>query len=214
LRDEQGRTIMWGWLMEGRSTSLLKEAGWAGVMSLPIIVAPRPGGGLSLEPVPELAMLREKHWRYDGLELGEGMNFSHDDIRGDRLEMLAECEPGQHCEFGVKLRCSPDGQEQTRLVYQSASQQFSIEREQSSVNPEVDRENCSVVVESDSGEVLKLHIFLDRSVVEVFVNGCCYLASRIYPERRESLGLELFVRSGRVRVRSLDIWHLASIWKI
>jgi beta-fructofuranosidase len=214
LRDDQGRSLMWGWLMEGRSKSLAQEAGWAGVMSLPVIVAPLPGGGLRLEPAPELAMLREKHWQYDGIELSEGMNFPHDDIRDDRLEILAECEPGQNCEFGLKVRCSPDGQEQTRIVYQSASQHVSIEREQSSVNPEVDRQHCSVVVEADPGEVLKLHIFLDRSVLEVFVNGRCYLASRIYPERRDSLGLELFARKGRVRIRSLDIWRMASIWKI
>ncbi len=214
LHDDRGRSIMWGWLMEGRSNSLLAEAGWAGVMSLPIIVAPLSGGRLSLEPAPELTTLREKHWRYEGMELSEARNFLHDDSRDDRLEILAEFEPGQDCEFGLKLQCSPDGQEQTRLVYQSESQQVSIEREQSSVNPEVDRENCSVVVEADSGEVVKLHIFLDHSVVEVFVNGRCYLASRIYPERCDSSGLELFSRRGRVRVKSLDIWHLASIWNI
>ena len=66
------------------------------------------------------------------------MNFPLEDSRGDCLEILAEFEPGQNCEFGFTLRCSPDGQEQTRLVYQSASQQVTIEREQSSVNPEVD----------------------------------------------------------------------------
>jgi beta-fructofuranosidase len=214
LRDDQGRYIMWGWLREGRKSSLSQEAGWAGVMSLPVIVVPLPEGGLSLESAPELTTLREKHWHYDGIELSEGMNFLHEDIRDDRLEMLAEFEPGQHCEFGFRLRCSPDGQEQTRLVYQSASQQVSIEREQSSVNPEVDHRNSSVAVEAAAGEVLELHIFLDRSVVEVFVNGRCYLASRIYPERRDSLGLELFARSGRVRVRSLDIWCLGSIWNI
>ena len=214
LHDDRGRSIMWGWLMEGRSNSLLAEAGWAGVMSLPIIVAPLSGGRLSLEPAPELTTLREKHWRYEGMELSEARNFLHDDSRDDRLEILAEFEPGQDCEFGLKLQCSPDGQEQTRLVYQSESQQVSIEREQSSVNPEVDRENCSVVVEADSGEVVKLHIFVDHSVVEVFVNGRCYLASRIYPERCDSSGLELFSRRGRVRVKSLDIWHLASIWNI
>jgi sucrose-6-phosphate hydrolase SacC (GH32 family) len=128
--------------------------------------------------------------------------------------MLALFEVGQNCEFGLKVRCSSDDQEQTRLVYQSKSQQVSIEREQSSVNPEVDRENCAVVLEADPGEVLKLHIFLDRSVVEVLVNGRCYLASRIYPERPDSRGLELFAREGRARVTSLDIWHLASIWNI
>jgi hypothetical protein len=46
------------------------------------------------------------------------------------------------------------------------------------------------------------------------VNDRCYLASRIYPERRDSLGLELFSRRGKVTVKSLDIWHLASIWSI
>jgi beta-fructofuranosidase len=214
LRDDRGRYIMWGWLIEGRRTSLLQEAGWAGVMSLPVIVAPLVGGRLSLKPAPELTTLREKHWHYDGLELSKGRNVLLEDIRDDRLEILVECEPGQNCEFGLKVRCSPDGQEQTRLVYQSASQQVFIEREQSSTNPEVDRQNCSVVIEAEPGEVLKLHIFLDRSVVEVFVNGRCYLASRIYPERRDSLGLELFARKGRVGVKSLDIWHLASIWKI
>jgi beta-fructofuranosidase len=212
LRDVQSRYIMWGWLMEGRSKSRLQEAGWAGVMSLPIIIAPLAGGRLSLNPVPELAMLREKHWRYEGLELSGARTLLLEDIRDDRLEMLAEFEPGQNCDFGVKVRCSPDGQEQTRLVYQSALQQVSIEREQSSVNPDVERENCSVVVEADVGEGVRFHIFLDRSVVEVFVDGQCYLASRIYPERRDSLGLELFSRRGRVTVKSLDIWHLTSVW--
>lgn len=214
LYDDQTRYIMWGWLMEGRSKALSYEAGWAGVMSLPVIVAPLLGGGLSLEPAPELATLREQHWHDDGLELSRARNFPLEDIQDDSLEILAAFEPGQNCEFGVKLRCSPDGQEQTRLVYQSESQQFSIEREQSSVNSEVDRERCSVVVEADPGEVLTLHIFLDRSVVEVFVNGRCYLASRIYPQYPDSLGLELFARKGRVGVKSLDIWHLASIWNI
>ncbi len=212
MSDDHGRYIMWGWLMEGRSKSLSQKAGWSGVMSLPIIIAPLPGGRLSLEPAPELAMLQGKHWRYEGIELSETRNFLLEDIWDDRLELLAECEPGQQCEFGLKVRCSPDGQEQTGLLHQSASQQVSIEREQSSVNSEVDRGNCSVGVETDPGEVLKLHIFLDRSVVEVFVNGRYYLVSRVYPERRDSLGLELFSRKGEVRVRSLDIWYLASIW--
>ncbi len=212
--DAQGRYIMWGWLMEGRSKSLSQEAGWSGVMSLPVLVAPIPGGGLSLEPVPELTALRTTHWLYEGIELSGAAHFLHNDSRNDCLEILVAFEPDQHCEFVLKLRCSPDGQEQTCLTYQAASQQITIEREQSSVNPAVERSNCSVVVEANAGELLKLQIFLDRSVVEVFVNGQYYLASRIYPQCPDSSGLELFVRRGRVRVSSLDIWSLASIWNI
>ena len=99
-------------------------------------------------------------------------------------------------------------------MYRSESQNVSIEREQSSINPAVERENCSVEVEADQGGILKIHIFIDCSVVEVFVNERCYLASRIYPERLDSLGLELFTCKGKVKIRSLDIWHLASIWNV
>jgi beta-fructofuranosidase len=214
LYDDQRRALMWGWLMESRSSSFAQEAGWAGVMSLPIIVAPLPSGRLSLEPAPELATLRQQHWQYQGLELSEAGTFLHDGIPDDCLEMLAECEPDQNCEFGFRLLYSPDSQEQTRIVYQSVSQHVSIEREQSSMKPAIDREDCSAVVESDPTEILTLHLFLDRSVLEVFVNGRCYLASRLYPEHHDWLGLELFARTGKARIRSLNIWHLASIWNL
>lgn len=212
LRDNQGRYIMWGWLMEDRGNTLSQAAGWSGVMSLPIIVGFLPGGQLSLEPAPELAVLRERHWHYEELMVDEAHHFSLDESRGDCLEILTECEPDSDSEFGFTLRCSPDGQEQTCLVYQSELRLFSIECEQSSVNPEVDRRHSSVVVPTGAEKRVTFHIFLDHSVIEVFVNDQCYLASRIYPERFDSLGLNLLIRKGSVLVKSLDIWHLASIW--
>jgi len=46
LRDKRGRYIMWGWLREGRKSALSQEAGWAEVMSLPVMIAPLPEGKL------------------------------------------------------------------------------------------------------------------------------------------------------------------------
>jgi len=183
-------------------------------MSLPILVALLPDGKLSLEPVPELTALRENHWHYEEIELDEAQNVRFDDSRGNCLEILAECETDPHGEFGFLLMCSPDGQEQTRLIYQSEVRQVSIERNQSSVSTEVDRENCSAEIDIAENGIITFHIFLDHSVLEVFVNRRCYFASRIYPEHRESLGLELFVRSGRARVKSLDIWRIDTIWNL
>lgn len=210
--DAQGRAIMWGWLQEERSQSLCQQAGWAGVLSLPIVLSLSSEDRLNLEPAPELAILREKHWHDESFTLSGTGQRPYADSRGDCLEILLVSEPEQHCTFGLRLRCSPDGQEQTRIVYQAASQQLFIEREQSSINPDVNHENCSVAIELAPGEPLMLHIFLDRSVLEVFVNNRYYLANRIYPERQDNLGLDLFVRAGSVKINALDIWHLASIW--
>ncbi len=56
------------------------------------------------------------------------------------------------------------------------------------------------------GESLKLHIFLDRSVMEVFANSRLCLTQRIYPTRGDSLGVSIFARGGEAFLDRLDAW--------
>lgn len=213
MRLDDGRYVLWGWLKEGRSQRISEWAGWAGVMSLPLAVSLQPDGKLAVEPVPELQILRGQHWHFKGLELGLDSAGLLDGVQGDSLEMLVEFEPDGDAEFGLRLRCSPDGQEQTRIIYRSAQRQIVLERDASSVSPDVERGERTAPVESAVGEPLRLHIFLDRSVLEVFVNGgrTC-LTSRIYPLRPDSLGVGLFARSGKVILKSMDIYRMRTIW--
>ena len=57
-------------------------------------------------------------------------------------------------------------------------------------------------------EPLKLRIFIDRSVVEVFANGRQCMTQRIYPARRDSLGVALFSSGGNARCTALDAWDM------
>ena len=60
---------------------------------------------------------------------------------------------------------------------------------------------------------MKLHIFLDRSSVEVFANdGETVLTDRVYPSPGSD-GLDVFSDSGDSQIPSLTIWKLSSIWK-
>jgi sucrose-6-phosphate hydrolase SacC (GH32 family) len=60
---------------------------------------------------------------------------------------------------------------------------------------------------------VKLHIFLDRSSVEVFANdGETVLTDRIYPSPG-SIGFEVYSDAPDARISSLSIWKLGSIWK-
>ena len=43
-------------------------------------------------------------------------------------------------------------------------------------------------LELEDGEPLKLRMFIDKSVVEVFANGRQCVALRVYPERKDSVG--------------------------
>jgi fructan beta-fructosidase len=63
-----------------------------------------------------------------------------------------------------------------------------------------------------STQRVKLHIFVDRSSVEVFANdGEKVMTDRIYPPPGSG-GLELYSQGSGGKVMSLAIWQLESIW--
>ena len=63
-----------------------------------------------------------------------------------------------------------------------------------------------------SDETLKLRIFIDNSVFEVFVNGKQALAARVYPGRDDSLGISLLSQGKNTKLKSLDVWQMKNIY--
>jgi len=182
-------------------------------MSLPRILSLRPDGLLGIEPAPELRALRGKHYRLTDIVLTPTSSGILEGVRGDCLEIVAEFEPGDVGtaeELGLKLRCSPDGEEQTRIVYDRAANRLIVDRERSSLSSDVHRDAQVCPLDLVAGESLKLHIFLDCSVVEVYANGRTCITSRIYPSRPDSLGVDVFASGGSVMFKSLDIWEMGS----
>ena len=52
-----------------------------------------------------------------------------------------------------------------------------------------------------AGEPLRLRVFVDKSVVEVYANDRQAIGRRVYPARTDSLGVALFATGGRARVK-------------
>ena len=64
----------------------------------------------------------------------------------------------------------------------------------------------------DPDEPLRLRVFVDRSVVEVFANGKQCVAVRVYPGRGDSIGVSLRAQGSPAQLRSLDAWQMRSIY--
>jgi beta-fructofuranosidase len=221
LRASDGRRMMWGWLKEANTPAAQLAAGWSGVMSLPLVLTWRPdttlntpgaGGELGVAPAEELKALRGQHWHFENLDLAAasapGLLSA---IDGDCLEIEALCQLDRAAEFGLRLRAAPGGEEGTLVVYQAAEQRLIVDTRESSLSADAQGSVYAAPASLEAGEPLRLHIFLDRSVLEVFANGRVCLAARLYPTRADSLGLELFSRGG-VRLAALDVWKMGTIW--
>ena len=69
------------------------------------------------------------------------------------------------------------------------------------------------MVELAPDEPLKLRIFVDRSIVEVFINGKQCIAHRVYPERDDSKGVLLRSHGQDSKLVSLKAYRMKSIYK-
>ena len=222
MLDGKGRRLFFDWLTEARNEDVQRAAGWAGVMTLPRVLSLASDGTLRIEPVAELRLLRLGHRQRPNLRVSSDSEFMVDEIRGDSLEIAAELEPVNAEEFGLMVRCSPDGSERTSIVCAPKASTLRIDVSKSSLDPSVQfarfhlKDSESVHAQEApftlaAKEPLKLRVFLDRSVLEVFANGRQCITQRIYPSRGDSLGVGLFSRAGAMLVRSIEAWDLTGI---
>lgn len=90
---------------------------------------------------------------------------------------------------------------------------ISIESSNSSILPDVEvraPETAPFLLES--GENVNLRVFIDKSVVEVFVNGKQVVAVRVYPGREDSVGVSLHSRGEDAELVFLDAWQMKGIY--
>jgi beta-fructofuranosidase len=212
FEDDQGRRIDWGWIREGRTVEAQVAAGWSGAMALPRVLSLTANGDLSATPAPEFQSLRRAHRHFANRQLTPGTIDSLDGATGACLELLATLDPGDAARCGLLIRRSSNGEEETRITYDRATSTITLDRSRSTLDPASDPTNRTMPAPLAPDGTLHLHLFLDASILELFVGDHVACAERIYPTRPDSLGLALIAEGGTATLRSLDLWDMASIW--
>ena len=190
--DSKGRRIMFGWI-SGFKTG----RGWNGCMSLPRVLTLDRGGRLIQTPAPELKKLRGRHTRVAEIVLDSAFKRING-AEGKQLELIAEFIPGDAKAFGLKLRSSGDGSRAIVLRYSGGT--LNVAGTDVPVQP------------AGKAKSLRLHVFLDRSVMEVFINGGRQAVTRVEYPGEDDLSVGVFAEGGKATVKSLDAWQMNSIW--
>ena len=207
LLDAKGRRIMWAWIFDGPGFKVRTDFGWSGTMSLPRVLSLGEDGMLRIDPPVEIERLRYNGRKKTNLLVKADSELPLEGIGGDSIELALEMNAKDAKQFGVKVCCSPGGEEQTLIYYDAVEKMLKVDTTNSSLTKgRKSVEAGPLALKAD--EPLKLRVFVDKSVVEVFANGRQAVMRRIYPSRADSVAVRLFSNGGPVSVPSLDAWDM------
>lgn len=183
-----------------------------------------------IEPAGDTDSLRFGHQRVEGLNLPANQDVLLEGIRGNAVELAAEIQPQGAQMIEVSVLRSPNREEVTRIMVfpergyrhreytdkrgSLVGSMISIDTSCSSTLADArSRAPETAEFHIEKSEPLKLRVFIDRSVVEVFANGRQCVAVRVYPGREDSLGVSLRAHGKDAMLKSLDAWQMKSIYE-
>ncbi len=200
--------------------------GWNQIMSLPRRLSLGADGELAQAPVEAVASCRKTRLGGGPLELPANQEVVLEGVGGDALEVEACIAPSAASMVELDVLRSPGREEYTRIsFYRDRGYRDNVHRRrhvQSRITLDTAYSSTAADVRSRAPETaevrlgpdepLELRVFVDRSIVEVFVNGRQCVAARVYPERADSTGISLRSQGSASQATRLDVWEMASIY--
>ena len=191
---------------------------WDQIMSLAQQLSLGPDHQLRITPVEAVKSLRANHQHISEITLPANQDIVLDSIKGHTMELIAEIDPQSSRWVQLNVLRSPGAEEQTSITFYNFDRKLSVWYEtpgvisldgtRSSTHPDTWIRPPEQATLQRSPGPLRLRVFLDRSVIEVFVNDTLYLAMRVYPDRSDSTGVSLRAQGREAVLKSLDAWTL------
>ena len=168
----------------------------------------------------ELEELRDDRTTHPDVVFDEDEEVLLKGISGAHVELSLEIDTSDAEAVGVKVMCAPDGSEETAIWYVPGEDVLRVDVSRSTlredvvygsppftsygiqaVGPEqVSIETVDAPLELPRGETLRLRIFIDGPMLEVFANDRQCLTQVVYTQSRDADGVKLCARGGPARI--------------
>ena len=180
MLDEKGRRILWGWNPEKRSDAAMLEAGWSGSMALPRVLSIDSDNMLRMEVAPEFTALqygvqslpKEAHSGASAMAWIETQRIRN---RAGyvKLRFRHGADP-----WSLQLRAAPDQKSLLALDYEGHAEKAVLVAGGERLAFRPDADGTSEIV-----------MWIDGSILEIFVDGREAITVREYTSSARDLGL-------------------------
>ena len=211
IYQKDGKTIALGIVPDKVSTDDNCNFGWAHTYSFPREWSLDNNGNLIQRPYSGLENLRSKvaytesNFTLDGVK-------SLNPVEGRQLELLAKFEVG-NATFGFEfLKNSRGG---AILSYNPNNGELKLDLT-GVIRISNDRGvydgiySCILPERPAVGSEMTLNVFVDGSIVDIFVNNKWATSIRVFANAADSSGVEVFSEGGSVKINELGAWVLES----
>lgn len=210
-----GRRVMWAWLFDARNREEVLKSGWSGMMSLPRELYLKDDNTMGMRPIRELNSLRHNERIYRNIEM-EGVK-KIEGITGDTKELWVEIDPQKASKCGVRVLESEDGEEYGLIYYDTDRKKLvldvsnlkAIECEPNTPLGLPFKSIEEASFELPKGEKLKLNIFIDKSIIEVYANETLALVrTNAFSSVSSEKSISLFSEGGKSKCKELKSWDM------
>lgn len=185
--DDKGRTILWLW----GKTENAEAKGWNGVMVIPRILSIGADGFLRQQPAPEFQRLRGNVMTSPAIALHYEPALL-EGIRGNSLDLEVELTRGRASAAGFELRRSETGKPAAAIAI-SDDGTLSVGGA------------STLIGRSDR---YKLRVFVDRRVLEVYVNDGFAAVYSTLNAGSGDLTIAAFARGEGAHLAAIKAWPL------
>jgi len=205
--------VLLGWVNNWKYANDIPTVPWKSAMSLPRELKLKKINNewiLFQQPVAAVKKLRTTPVEINNLTVaGKKKLF----VNGQQLEMELNLSPWQHTVSGVRLAV---GKTNSFIIgYDADQKKLFIDRSNSGNNSFHKNfaalSRYETLLSPEKGKI-KLHIFFDNSIVEVFAtDGVAVMTAQLFPDKKDN-GIELFSEGGATRFESIKLWKMRSAW--
>lgn len=208
-RSSAGDLVGIGIVDERSNSQLQNDLGWAHTFSLPRKWSLLSDGKtLGQEPVAQSTALRVP---------GSQQTVNNISVQGEyvlsasgnQTEIVINIDPtktGQ--EYGFYINMSPDKDESTKIYFDGRD--IVIDKSNSSNLGGLEETGIyrGAYDVAAFGKPESFHVFIDHSVIDVFINNKAAFSNRIYSTRADSTKISLYSLGGATQVNSVNIYQL------
>lgn len=206
--QKDGKTLMLGIVPDKLAGSENYKMGYAHTYSLPREISLDSKGNLIQKPFSGLAAMRsETSFMMTDFDLTAEKDL--DPVQGRSLELSAKFVVGNG-DFGFSFL--GNGDKKVTLTYQPNSGMLSLDM--SGINRIFNDGvfggvyNYALPTPVAMGEEMTLKVFVDHSIIDIFVNDTYAASVRVFPRDVDAVKATAFAKNGSVKMTSLEAYVL------